>query len=61
MIVERSASWAVTVEGRDDPTAVLLLTDDRVEAESIAAEMRVHGHPVVVCWYVPGPPSLIRR
>jgi hypothetical protein len=58
-MVDRSASWAVALEGRHDPAAVLLLLDDRLEAESIASEIRRHGQPVVVRWYVPPPPWLL--
>jgi hypothetical protein len=47
-------SWAVTMEGRSDPGGIVLLFDDRSEAESIAHEIRTRGTSVVVRSY-PGP------
>ena len=41
-------SWALTLEGRSDRGAVVLLVDDRGEAESIAIEVRRKGIPIVV-------------
>jgi hypothetical protein len=46
--------WAVTMEGRSDPGGIVLLIEDRSEAESIAAEIRTRGTRVVVRLY-PGP------
>ncbi len=43
--------WAVTLEGRSDPQAIVLLIDDRSEAESIASEIRARGQRVVVLPY----------
>jgi hypothetical protein len=40
--------WAVTVEGRIDPGAIVLLIEEREEAESIAREIRSRGTQVVV-------------
>jgi hypothetical protein len=49
--------WAVTVEGRSDPGGIVLLLDDRSEAESIADEIRNRGTRVVVKLYAgPGRP-----
>jgi hypothetical protein len=39
-------SWMMAPEGRSDQTGLLLLFEDRQEAESIAAEVR---HDVIVC------------
>lgn len=47
-------SWAVTMEGRSDPGGIVMLFDDRSEAESIAHEIRTRGTSVVVRVY-PGP------
>jgi hypothetical protein len=44
----RFMSWGIALEGRTDPAAILLLFDDRREAEEIAFEVRRRGHPVVV-------------
>ncbi len=41
-------SWAVTLEGRFDPSAIVLLIEERDEAESIAREIRSRGTRVVV-------------
>jgi hypothetical protein len=41
-------SWAVTMEGRADPSAIVLLIEEREEAESIASEIRSRGPRVVV-------------
>jgi hypothetical protein len=40
--------WAVTMEGRADPGAIVLLIAEWEEAESIASELRSRGTPVVV-------------
>ncbi len=40
--------WAVTVEGRTGPEAIVLLLDERREAETIASEIRARGQRVVV-------------
>lgn len=40
--------WAVTMEGRADPAAIVLLIEEREEAESIANEIRSRGTRVVV-------------
>lgn len=40
--------WAVTMEGRADPAAIVLLVEEREEAESIASEIRSRGPRVVV-------------
>ena len=40
--------WAVTMEGRADPGAIVLLIEEREEAESIAQEIRSRGTSVVV-------------
>jgi len=43
------ASFAVMLATRPvGPEAILLMTDDRVEAEEIAGVMRSHGHHVDV-------------
>lgn len=48
--------WAVTMEGRMDPGGIVLLIDEREEAESIAREIRSRGPKVVVRPYpVRGP------
>jgi ERCC4-type nuclease len=44
--------WALSMEGRDDPEAIVLLVDEREEAESIAQELRSRGVPVIVRPYV---------
>ena len=41
-------SWAVTMEGRVDPGAIVLLIEEREEAESIAHEICSRGTRVVV-------------
>jgi hypothetical protein len=41
-------SWAVVMEGRTDVTAIVMLIDDRDEAETIAAEICQRGPLVVV-------------
>ncbi len=43
--------WAVTLEGRSDPQGIVLLIDDRSEAESLAREIRARGQRVVVVPY----------
>ncbi len=40
--------WAVTLEGRSDPQGIVLLIDDRAEAEILASEIRARGQLVVV-------------
>lgn len=50
--------WALTVEGRSDTEAVLLLLEDRAEAESIASEIRTRGTPVVVIPYAVMPKGI---
>jgi hypothetical protein len=40
--------WAVTMEGRADPAAIVLLIEEREEAESIAQEICSRGTRVVV-------------
>lgn len=40
--------WALTVDGRLDRAAILMLVEDREEAESIAHEIRRNGTPIVV-------------
>jgi hypothetical protein len=40
--------WAVTIEGRSNPGAILVLIDERGEADSIASEIRRRGRRVVV-------------
>jgi hypothetical protein len=41
-------AWAIALEDREDAGGVLLLADDRREADSIATEVRRRGHPVIV-------------
>jgi hypothetical protein len=41
-------AWAVAIEARDDPGGILLIVEDRGEAESIAAELRERGVKAVV-------------
>lgn len=43
--------WAVAIEGRTDPGGIVLLCDDRSEAESIASEIRTMGTKVTVRQY----------
>ena len=43
--------WAVALAGRADPEAILILLDERDEAEQIAIEMRRKGHRVEVRTY----------
>ncbi len=45
--------WAVAVEGRVDPASIVLLLDEREEAESIAREICSRGTRVVVRPYPP--------
>lgn len=40
--------WAVTMEGRPDPGAAMILFDDPVEAEDMARQIRARGTRVVV-------------
>jgi hypothetical protein len=49
--------WAFVLEGRTGPDGVLVILDERTEAESIAAEVRQKGHRVVVRTYDHGPPA----
>jgi hypothetical protein len=46
--------WALTLEGRVDPAAIILLVDDKDEAESIAQEVRRNGTRVVIRPYPTG-------
>jgi hypothetical protein len=41
-------AWALTLQGRADPAAIILLVDDRDEAEIIAQEVRRNGTPIVI-------------
>ncbi len=41
-------TWAVTMKGRVDLGAIVLLLEERAEAESIAEEIRERGAPVEV-------------
>jgi hypothetical protein len=43
--------WAVRLEGRTGPAGILLLIDDKNEAESIAQEIRRRGTRIVVSPY----------
>lgn len=47
-------SWALTLEGRVDPAGIVLLVDDKEEAESIAQEVRRNGTRVVIRPYPSG-------
>jgi hypothetical protein len=40
--------WSVIIDGRADPGGIVLLVEERKEAESIASEMRSRGTQVVV-------------
>jgi hypothetical protein len=40
--------YAVVLNGREDVAAVLMLLDDRTEAEAIALDIRAAGHGVEV-------------
>jgi hypothetical protein len=40
--------WSVIIDGRADPGGIVLLLEERNEAESIALEMRSRGTQVVV-------------
>lgn len=46
--------WALTLEGRVDPAAIVLLVDDKDEAESIAQEVRRNGTRIVIRPYPSG-------
>ncbi|HEX6393677.1 MAG TPA: hypothetical protein VFZ97_09560 [Acidimicrobiales bacterium] len=46
--------WALTLEGRVDPAAIVLLVDDKEEAESIAQEVRRNGTRIVLRPYPNG-------
>lgn len=46
--------WALTLEGRADPAAIVLLVDDKEEAESIAQEVRRSGTRIVIRPYPNG-------
>ena len=46
--------WAVTMDGRSDPGGIVLLIEEREEAESIAREIRTRGPRVVVRPYPDG-------
>ncbi|HMC40873.1 MAG TPA: hypothetical protein VKI19_14505 [Acidimicrobiales bacterium] len=52
-------SWAVTMEGRADPAGIVLLIEDRDEAESIARELCGRGTRVVVRPYPPHPAAQV--
>jgi hypothetical protein len=41
-------TWALTLEGRADPAGIILLVDDKDEAEIIAHEVRRNGTPIVI-------------
>jgi hypothetical protein len=41
-------SWALTLEGRFDLASIILLLDDKEEAEIIAQEVRRNGTPIVI-------------
>ena len=41
-------TWALTLEGRSDRGGIVLLIDDRGEAERIATEVRLKGIAIVV-------------
>ena len=40
--------WAITIDGRTDPAAIVVLLEEREEAESIAEEIRRRGPRVAV-------------
>ena len=44
----------MTLEGRVDPAAIVLLVDDKEEAESIAQEVRRNGTRIVIRPYPTG-------
>jgi hypothetical protein len=44
-------TWAITDKGRTGRAAILLLLEDRREAESIAIELRARQQRVDVCLY----------
>ena len=46
--------WALTLEGRVDPAGIVLLVDDKDEAESIAQEVRRNGTRIVIRPYPSG-------
>lgn len=46
--------WALTLEGRVDPAGIVLLVDDKDEAESIAREVRRNGTRIVIRPYPSG-------
>jgi hypothetical protein len=46
--------WALTLEGRVGPAAIILLVDDKDEAESIAQEVRRNGTRIVIRPYPSG-------
>ena len=46
--------WALTLEGRVDPAGIVLLVDDKEEAESIAKEVRRNGTRIVIRPYPSG-------
>ena len=54
-------SWALTLEGSLDPAAIVLLVDDKEEAESIAQEVRRNGTRIVIRQYPPTGLSAQRR
>lgn len=57
-VIALEESWAIALEGRSDADGVLLLSDDRWEANSIATEVRRRGQRVVVRPYNRRPPTL---
>lgn len=51
-------AWAVVVEGRSDPGRILLIIDDKREAETLAHEIRRKGRRVGIEPYPsPEPPA----
>ena len=40
--------WALAVEGKPDPSGIVLLIDDKDEAESIAKDIRRTGIRIVI-------------
>ena len=40
--------WALAVEGKPDPSGIVLLIDDKEEAESIAKDIRRTGIRIVI-------------
>jgi hypothetical protein len=46
--VTAPAGWAIAIDGRTDPGGIVVVLDEREEAESIASEIRRRGPRVVV-------------